>query len=126
ESMAIDFAEPNKFLQCAERSWSVIIFAGQLNEPVHAQLREHRRFDPGLLIAGQHVVRRDLRGSCPMRDLIEPHRPESASVLMFAEKPPLTHRKLIASQGDEEPEAAGEAVGITMAWPACNLRPSSM
>ena len=28
--------------------------------------------------------------------------------------------------GDGEPEAAGDAVGIVMVWPACNLRPSSM
>src|SRR5919106_433300 len=28
--------------------------------------------------------------------------------------------------GDGEPEAAGDAVGIMMLWPACNLRPSSI
>ena len=36
---------------------------------------------------------RDLRRSRPTRDLVELHRTEGASVLVFAEKPPLVHRK---------------------------------
>ena len=70
-------------------------------------------------------MRRDLRRSSPTRDLVELHRPEGASVLVFAKKPLLIHRRVVR-YGDGEPEAAGDAVGIVMVWPACNLRPSSM
>jgi hypothetical protein len=38
-SSAIDFAEPNKFPQSTERSRSVVMLTGQLDEPVHAELR---------------------------------------------------------------------------------------
>src|SRR5206468_10443565 len=75
---------------------------------------------------GQSIMRRDLRRSSPTRDLVELHRAEGASTLVFAEKPTLVHRKFVVPYGDGEPEAAGDAVGIVMVWPACNLRPSSM
>src|SRR4029453_16564531 len=125
-SCAVDFAEPNKFPQSTERSRSVVMLTCQLDEPVHPQLREHRRFNPGLPVAGQSVVRRDLRRSSPARNLVELHRAESASILVFAEKPLLVHWNRIVRYGDGEPEAAGDAVGIMMVWPACNLRPSSI
>src|SRR5262245_39065795 len=97
----------------------------QFDEPIHAELRDHWRFDPRLAIAGQGVARRDLRRSGPTRDLVEPHRPERASVLVFAKKPLLIHWRA-GRYGDGEPEVPGDAVGIVMVWPACNLRPSSM
>src|SRR5215471_2172965 len=71
-------------------------------------------------------MRRDLRRSSPTRDLIELHWPKGGSVLVFAKKPLLVHRRFDARQGDGEPEVADDAVGIRMVWPACNLRPSSI
>ena len=71
-------------------------------------------------------MRRDLRGSGPTRDLVESHRPERASVLVFAKKPLLIHWEEGVRYGDGEAEAPDDAVGIAMVWPACNLRPSSM
>ena len=71
-------------------------------------------------------MRRDLRRSSPTRDLLELHRPERATVLVFAKKQRLVHRNFLVDQGDGEADAAGDVVGIVIVWPACNLRPSSM
>ena len=71
------------------------MLARQLDQPVHAELREHRCFDPGLPVAGQSVVRCDLRRSSPTRNLLELHRAEGATVLVFAEKPFLVHREIL-------------------------------
>src|SRR5262249_61217524 len=35
-------------------------------------------------------------------------------------------RSLVVGYGDGEPEAGGDDVGITIVWPACSLRPSSI
>src|SRR5215216_2183947 len=70
-------------------------------------------------------MRRDLGRSSPTRDLLELHWAEGASVLLFAKKPLLIHERVVR-YGDGELAAAGDAVGIVMVWPACNLRPSSM
>src|SRR5207249_9638213 len=59
------------------------------------------------------------------RCLVKLHRSEGASAVVFAKKPLLIHGRVVR-YGDGEPEAAGDAVGMMMVWPACNLRPSSM
>jgi hypothetical protein len=40
-------------------------------------------------------MRRDLRGSGPTRDLLELHRAEGATVLVFAKKPLLVHQRFV-------------------------------
>ena len=44
-------------------------------------------------------MRRDLRRSRPTSDLVELHRAEGATVLVFAEKPPLVHSEVTIPLG---------------------------
>ena len=95
KSFSIDFAESNKFLEGAQRCRAVIMFAGELYQPVHAELGQHRRFYPGLPVVRKHIVWRDLRRRCPACDLIKTHRTKGASVFVFAQKPTLIHEPCI-------------------------------
>ncbi len=95
ESFAIDFAEPNKFLEGAQRCRSVIMLAGKLDQPVHSELSQHRRFHPGLPVVRKRIVWCDLRRRCPARDLIKTHRTKGASIFVLAQKPTLIHEPCI-------------------------------
>jgi len=91
ESFAIDFAESNKFLESAQRCRAVIMLARELDQPVHPELGEHRRFHPGLPVVGKRIVRCDLGRRGPTRDLIKTHRAKGASIFVLAQKPTLIH-----------------------------------
>ena len=51
ECFFIDFAEANKLLDRTKRGRPVVMFAGNFHQPIHAQFRHHRRFDPASLVA---------------------------------------------------------------------------
>src|SRR5947199_9322509 len=87
ESFAIKFAEPNKFLESSQGRRAIIMLAGKLDQPVHTELSQHRRFQPGLQVVRKRIVRCDLRRSCPARDLMKTHRTKCTSIFVLAEKP---------------------------------------
>ena len=60
------------------------MFARDFDQPIHAQLRKHRRFHPRLLIYRNRVVRRDLRGRGPERELFEGQRTKNAAAFVFS------------------------------------------
>src|SRR5206468_8466613 len=60
ESVGVDIAEPNEFLNRADGGWSIIMFARHFDQPIHSELRYHRRFQPRFLISRDDVLRCDL------------------------------------------------------------------
>ena len=91
ESFTIDFAESNKFPEGAQGCRSVIMLAGELHQPVHTKLSQHRRFYPGLPVVRKRIVWCDLRRRRPARDLIKTHRTEGTPIFVLAQKPTLIH-----------------------------------
>ncbi len=79
-----DFAEANELLDRAKRGRSIVMLARDFDEPIHAQLRQHRRFYPRLLVDRNRIVRRDLCGRCPERELFERQRTKNAAVFVFS------------------------------------------
>ena len=71
------------------------MLAGELDQPVHTKLSQHRRFYPGLPVVRKRIVWCDLRRRCPARDLVKTHRTKGASVFVLAQKPTLIHEPCI-------------------------------
>jgi hypothetical protein len=55
KSFAINLARPNKFLEGIQRCRSVITLVCKLDQPVHPELGQHRRFHPGMPIVGKRM-----------------------------------------------------------------------
>ncbi len=67
------------------------MLACKLDQPVHPELGQHRRFHPGVPVVGKRIMWCDLRHSSPARDLIKTHRTKGASIFVFPQKPTLIH-----------------------------------
>ena len=101
------------------------MLGGHFDQPIHAELRKHRRFQPCLLVSRNKIVGRDLSGRSPTGKLIKRYRSESGTILMFAQKPGLAGDVL----HDYSPEDDGDGIGdggIKRVWPACNFKGLSM
>ena len=127
ESFAVDLAQANEFLNRAKRGRSVITLGCYFHQPIHSQLREHRRFRPGLLVARNDIMRRDACRRCPARQLFKFQRAENIAVLVFPQKPLLVGRRFHHSLDVEAGVPVALAVGgIMIVWPACSRKGLSM
>ena len=123
-SFAINFAEPNKFAQGTE-AWSVHSNASLVSSTSQSMLScgTIGALTPRLAVARQSIVRRDLRQQQPPTrgNLVELHRPEGASVLVFAKKP-LIHQRVVLLRRRSAGSGRRRRRNSDGLWPACNFR----
>lgn len=124
KSLLVDLAEAHELLDRAQCGRPVIAFARQFDEPIHAELLQHRRLDPRHLIGREDVLRGDLRRGCPARELLEGERPENVAILIFSEEPRLRDRRVHYPLGEGVGVVAGG--GIMIVWPIWSFRSFSI